>query len=293
MMRAPRLFAVTLLAAALAASAAACADDAPNEVTISGQEFSFTVSGDFVTGTNAITFKNEGQQVHHLQLIQILEGHSLDELVQALPAVEQGRPLPPWARFVGGVGQLAPGGSGTVVDRLPAGSYALLCFVPDQADGVPHFAKGMRATITVEGDDENRADVPAAEIEVSGIDDGSGTRYSFDAPATANAGAVTIRFTNDGTEPHEANIFRLEGLTFDQLTAFVAAEVAAGEFPPGLPSADDRFAPVGGIQAVLPGVSQTGTFDLKPGTYVLICFVSNPEGVPHFGLGMARELTVE
>ena len=35
------------------------------------------------------------------------------------------------------------------------------------------------------------------------------------------------------------------------------------------------------------------TMNLEAGTYVLICFIPNPEGVPHIALGMAREFTVE
>lgn len=85
------------------------------------------------------------------------------------------------------------------------------------------------------------------------------------------------------------------------ILARYAAEWTAGHSPsqprgdstlrtpaPGPPP----FTPVGGVQAILPGVSQTGTVNLDAGTYVLICFIPNAEGVPHFALGMVRELTV-
>ncbi len=85
------------------------------------------------------------------------------------------------------------------------------------------------------------------------------------------------------------------------MLARYAAEWTAGHSPsqprgdstlrtpaPGPPP----FTPVGGVQAILPGVSQTGTVNLDAGTYVLICFIPNAEGVPHFALGMVRELTV-
>ncbi len=273
-----------VLALALVLTIAACSDDeaTPNVVTIEGGEFSFTLSGEFQAGTNEIILENVGEQVHHVQLVQI-DGHTLGELMGGLAAVEEGAPFPEWARFAGGVGQLAPGLSGSVTDDLPAGTYALLCFVPD-TDGVPHFAKGMATTVEV-GGDVVEADLPEADITVIGLDDGAGVSYSFDAPASVDAGEVTIEFTNDGAEPHEVNVFRLDGITFEQ---FMGA-LASTEAPTGPPP----FAPVGDVQGVLPGVSQVGTLDLDAGSYALICFIPSPTGVPHFVGGMVRALNVE
>ena len=54
--------------------------------------------------------------------------------------------------------------------------------------------------------------------------------------------------------------------------------------PPGLP--------VGGIQGILPGESQRATLNLEAGSYVLICYIPNAQGAPHFALGMAQPLEV-
>ena len=187
----------------------------------------------------------------------------------------------------GGVGQLAPGESASITATFAADTYALVCFVPDVADGVPHFAKGMGALITIEGD-ENEAEIPEADLSVTGADAGDGSSYRFDGVVGVDAGEVTVRFTNASSELHEANLFRLnEGLAFDQFMQLLAA-FAEGPPPEGPPPITE----VGGLQAMLPGSSQSATLDLKAGTYVFICFVPNQQGVPHFALGMVQELTV-
>ena len=281
MIRTPRLALLAVPALVLAVLAVACGEDEPNEVTISGTEFAFEVTdGTLTPGTNAITFSNDGQQENHLQLVQLLEGKTFDDLAQEL-AVEG--PPPPWMRLPGGVAPLSPGGRATIVDSFPAGNYVLLCFIPDEADGAPHFVKGMALAITVEGD-ENEADIPEADAVVAGSDDGSGTQYSFNAPASVEAGELAIRFTNAGTEPHEMVLVQLpEGTTVEQLLAAFEAEEPAGPLPPL----------VGGVQAITPGASQVATLNLEKGSYVLLCGLPNPEGVPHLVFGMVAELRVE
>ena len=256
----------------------------PNGVAVSGTDFAFTVSGDFVPGTNEITFSNDGEQVHHLQLMSLGSGNSVEDLIGDLAAAEEsGGPFPDYAAFVGGVGQIVPGAQGGMVGQLESGSYALLCFVPD-TDGVPHFAKGMAASIEVSGD-ENAADLPDADLTVLG------TEYGFSGDITVAAGEVVLAFTNESgsQEPHEANVFKLaDGMTVEEFLAILTAEgdEAAPAGPP-------PFAPVGGAQAVLPGDTTLAKLDLEAGNYALICFVPNAEGAPHFALGMVAALTVE
>jgi len=54
----------------------------------------------------------------------------------------------PGALF-GGVSGIMPGSHAFVPVDLPAGQYALICFVPDAKDGKPHFAHGMAKLIKV------------------------------------------------------------------------------------------------------------------------------------------------
>ncbi len=132
----------------------------------------------------------------------------------------------------------------------------------------------MLTTFEVAGD-ANEADLPEADVEVTGVE------YSFSGPTELDAGEVILDFTNGGAEPHEVNIVRLnDGVTVaDYLAGFETGP------PPGVP--------VGGVQAVLPGRSQRAVLDLDAGNYGFICFIPNAEGVPHAALGMATDVRVE
>ncbi len=248
-----------------------------NAVTITAGDFSFAGQDSLTPGTNAITLTNTGAQVHHLQFVKLDGEHTVEEVLTDLAASEETGQFPAYATFTGGVGQVAPGGEAGTVADLEAGNYILLCFVPDPADNVPHFAKGMAALVEVEGD-ENTAAEPDVDVEVAGID------YGFEgADEPIEAGEVVLKLTNNGNEPHEANVLQLaEGATVES----VAAWFQAPEGPP-------PFANVGGAQGVMPGASTLATMDLDAGNYALICFIPNAEGVPHAFLGMAKPFTVE
>ena len=264
----------------LALLAGACGgDDEPELLTITATDFAFAVDGELTPGTTEIRLENDGQFEHHVQLLRIDGEQTAEEAIEAI----EGPPVD-WLIPYGGVAPLAPGESAAVVDRLPAGRYALVCFI-DEPDGVPHFAKGMVAEFTLRGD-ENDADLPDADIEITGTDDGSGSSYAFDAPSSIESGEVNIRFTNGGTEGHEVGLVRVpDGTTVEQVLGVFSGETAP---PPGFDAVS-----LGGVQGIDPGASQIATLDLKRGSYVLICGIPSAEGVPHAFLGMARLLSVD
>lgn len=253
------------------------AEPVANVVTIEAGDFSFTGQEDLKPGTNAITLSNTGEQVHHVQFVKVEGEHSLDEVLGGLAEIESGGRPPAYISFSGGIGQIAPGSQAGTVETLAAGNYVVLCFVPDPADGVPHLAKGMAAMVTV-GGDVNTAALPEANVEVSGID------YGFTgADEPIEAGAITLKLTNAGAEPHEANVLQLAD------SATVESVAAWFQTPAGPPP----FANVGGAQAIIPGASTLATMDLKAGNYALVCFIPNAEGIPHAFLGMVKPFTVE
>lgn len=55
---------------------------------------------------------------------------------------------PPPAGVSGGVGALSPSGQAWSTTDLRAGTYVVICFVPD-AKGVPHAALGIVSKLTV------------------------------------------------------------------------------------------------------------------------------------------------
>ncbi|HET6952674.1 MAG TPA: hypothetical protein VFI47_19990 [Acidimicrobiales bacterium] len=102
-------------------------------------------------------------------------------------------------------------------------------------------------------------------------------------PTTVPAGPVAFEFTNAGALAHEVAIVRRD----DPTTVATTDDGAAAEESLG----DDL---IGEIEPFGPDVSCSATFDLAPGTYVLLCNVVEEGGdhEAHFAEGMFTTLTV-
>jgi hypothetical protein len=108
--------------------------------------------------------------------------------------------------------------------------------------------------------------------------------FSFAMPDTLQTGLVDITLTNQGTQPHQAQLERLNnGVTQAQVLAAFKKGPAA--FLPLLSS-------YGGVNAVEPGQSQEVILSITQGHYVMLCFVSGPDHIPHVLKGMYKFFTV-
>ena len=124
---------------------------------------------------------------------------------------------------------------------------------------------------------QGHATIPTVKFEASD--------YAFSGPAQLQTGLVSLEFSNTGQEPHHLQLVRLaDGVTFEELLAALQeneAEVLG------------QLELVGGVGVLLPGANQAVTVELqKPGTYLVLCFVPNGEGIPHLALGMASTIEV-
>lgn len=250
---------------------------AMSEIAIDAADYSYTAPETIVTGWVRVALTNSGAEPHHVQFLRLNDGVTVQQFEDAL---KQGDgPALAMTKQVGGVGAIHPGGSAQAMINLPAGEYVILCLIPSPADQVAHHAKGMIKSLTVsEGD--NQAGEPTASLETRLKD------FMFTLPESLPAGKTVIKVTNDGPEPHEFNILRLEeGKTVEDVMKFLNGE--AGGPPP--------FAPVGGMNGLDVGLSGYAELDLAPGNYVAICNIPSPKGngVPHFMLGMVKEFTVK
>lgn len=88
-----------------------------------------------------LLFKNKADQPHFLLMMQVKEGTTQEQVMEALQS--EGPPdwiLPGYLE----TDALSPGRSMTVDYRLPPGQYVQLCFVPDPTmKGMPHAMMGM------------------------------------------------------------------------------------------------------------------------------------------------------
>lgn len=112
---------------------------------------------------------------------------------------------------------------------------------------------------------------PAPQIDVALRE------YRFDLAPELPVGRVVFRFTNEGGEPHEPALLRL-----DDDFPVVQDEVRNDE--------SRQLLPYTGIPTQPPGSTGTFAVDLVPGQrYALVCFLSNPQGEGHARLGMTWE----
>lgn len=119
--------------------------------------------------------------------------------------------------------------------------------------------------------------------------------FSFSLPDTVAGGLVRLHLTNGGQEGHHAQLIRLnDGVTRAQFDAMFGEVMAA--VPTEGEVAFLRLFEIatlqGGPSVVAPGEHADVTLDLPPGEYLLLCFVSSPDGIPHLVKGMRRWLTV-
>jgi uncharacterized cupredoxin-like copper-binding protein len=121
--------------------------------------------------------------------------------------------------------------------------------------------------------------VPPRVIDIDATD------FAYAAPDTLPSGLVTLRLANHGQEPHHGQLLRLnDGVS---LEVFVDA-LNSGD----LDAAAPLVAAEGGPGALDPQRTTEVTLDLRPGTYVLVCFIPGADGVPHLAKGMLKPLHV-
>jgi len=129
------------------------------DVTLTMAEYSITVTdGQFTAGPQVVRVDNVGAQPHF-----VFGGHGPEGLTDAdveaiLQADMTGTPaaigIDPETDFqdVFGTGTQSMGTTQWVyVPDVPAGPLLLLCFFPDEGDGMPHALHGMYAIVEVAG----------------------------------------------------------------------------------------------------------------------------------------------
>lgn len=104
----------------------------------------FDLDQDDVDGPNVVlNGENKDEVDHEILVLRLSGGASTDSLL-----TEPGPGLPEGIEFVGQVTVAAGEPASLVLVGLPAGTYAIVCLLPDE-DGTPHLALGMQAQLTV------------------------------------------------------------------------------------------------------------------------------------------------
>jgi len=241
-------------------------------VRVSAEDFKFDAPDVIPAGLTEFRFLNKGPAFHHMQVLRLSDGKTVDDLRAALA---NPGPPPAWIKEVGGPNAPSPGVESNATMMLTPGNYALICFI--DLGGPPHFMKGMLKGLKVEPAKTAVAPTPKADVTMTLVD------YNFKLSSPVRAGNRTLRVYNAGQQPHEIELVRLN------------PGVTAGEFmkwfdkmqgpPPGKA--------LGGIAGLAVGMSEYFTEDFTPGNYALICFIYDAKDrKPHFAHGMIQQITV-
>lgn len=247
----------------------------PAIVTVHASEFAFAAPKSVSAGTITFRMVNDGKQLHHVAIVKLLNGKTVDDFMAAM---KKPGPPPAWIVAVGGPNAVVPGQSTDATLTLEPGNYALVCFIPSPGDPTPHVMKGMISALTVTPGSAPSVNVPAdVNIRMSDY------RFALSKPLTA--GRHVIKVTNDAAQDHEVLFVKLPpGVT----AAGVAEWVEAGMKGPPLAM------PMGGVSPIARGRSNTIALDLTPGTYGMICFLPDAkDGKPHSVHGMTAQFEVK
>lgn len=126
-------------------------------VTVDLLEMTFHITeGAFIAGDNVVTAHNAGAQVHFIDISQLPEGTTRDQVAAMMDSFMTGTPPAEGGLqeddilFITVIGDLSPGVSYSAPVTLEPGSYFLSCWVPDPETFMPHAMMGMWDVITVE-----------------------------------------------------------------------------------------------------------------------------------------------
>ena len=118
------------------------------DLTVNMLEFAFTIPDEVQAGEQVCELQNVCEQIHHLLLMKIQEGKTMEDIM-AFMQNEEGEPPVDEAGYVN---VLSPNQRNFVTFDLEPGSYVAMCFVTDEETGQPHVALGMIDAFTVAGE---------------------------------------------------------------------------------------------------------------------------------------------
>jgi len=266
-------------------------------VEIEMVDFGYVVSGPLGTGVQTIETTNTGAEIHMVGLGRLKDGVTLADVTAALTGGDEEPEEGGGEEGGDGPGEGEEGGEGedpfdalfeeeigspghilfpgvtqriTLEDDLDVGTYALICFIPGEGDGVPHFAKGMISELQVV-EEGGTTDAPDADGEYRLPDEAEP-----EGTTEISAGEVTLKVTNDGDIGKDVIVGQVDGDLSVMDEYFV--ETFEGEGPPPVGAAGQVPGTIAGMSfEVAPGATIYLTVELSPGTWHLVS-VNNVEG---------------
>lgn len=109
-------------------------------------EYSATFSAPLASGRHTLRIENTGRQPHEFLLVRLKPGKTPEDVAHWSEIGQEGpAPVEQWV----GLASIPSGGVAWLDVTITPGTYAIVCFSPDRADGRPHFLHGFRQVVTV------------------------------------------------------------------------------------------------------------------------------------------------
>jgi hypothetical protein len=237
-----------------AKGAAVSSQSATTSITVTLTGSAVQMPSAVPSGIVRFSVNNASRGFAEFQLLRLNPTTTLQELLNAA-ATNNFYAIAALVKFAGGV-QIAGTHNDVYVKLVPATYVAI------------NLSNNTFMPFTVSGD-VNRGQVPGYDYQVTLQD------YQILIPSTIR-GHATLKLFSHGPSIHEFDIFRLApGATVQD---FINCLMTNCSNPPAIP--------VGGMAAINPGTTVWLPVSLKPGNYVVACFIPARDGIPHAALGM-------
>lgn len=105
------------------------------------------LSAPLTAGRHSIKVENAGAEPHHVVLVKLAPGKTMNDLQVSIRNPEE---VEPPVTAVAGVSALSPGAETYFEADLSPGDYALFCVIPGP-DGREHIEHGMIQHVRIEG----------------------------------------------------------------------------------------------------------------------------------------------
>lgn len=233
-----RILLVALLAGCTIEDDAAQHTASPPVVALAMVNGSFQAPDTIDAGLATFRFANLGAEIHYAHAVRLDSARTVPEFLAAYAeAVRTAGPRPTYITRSGGPGGTAPGDTSAVTHMIEPGNYVWICPI-DDSQGIPHFARGEARTFVVRAAASDAKPLPPPEA--TGVI--RLINFGFHLPAPLEAGHHTLRIINDGPDPHDLAMLKLEpGKTVEDVRSWLRQ----GEGPP-------PFSSVNGVAVLAP-----------------------------------------